>query len=98
MQRVSDIPSCGMIHFQVVTTMSLNLTQAKPGSPQEEPLLLTVEGVSRLLGISVRSVWRLTSAGELPGPITLGRSKRWARRTIEEYVAGKTAQRNALSR
>lgn len=65
---------------------------------QEPPLLLTVDEVARLLGISVRSVWRLTSLGELPGPITLGRSKRWARRAIEEYVAGKAAQSNPLSR
>lgn len=65
---------------------------------KQPPLLLTVDEVAHLLGISVRSVWRLTSGGELPGPITLGRSKRWARRTIEDYVAGKAAEINALNR
>ena len=93
-----DLPLHRMIYLQGITTMNLNLTQAELDSPQEKPLLLTVDGVSRLLGISVRSVWRLTSVGELPGPITLGRSKRWARRAIEDYVAGKAAQSNPLSR
>jgi prophage regulatory protein len=56
---------------------------------EEGPILLTVIEVSRLLGISVRSVWRLASSGDLPGPISIGRSKRWSRRVLEAYVEQK---------
>jgi len=59
----------------------------------DAPLLLDVKSVAWTLGIGVRSVWRLTSAGELPAPISVGRSKRWERRTIEAYVAAKMAAR-----
>lgn len=51
-----------------------------------EPLALTVEQVAQLLGISVRSVWRLSSAGDFPSPVSIGRSKRWARQAIEAYI------------
>ena len=54
-----------------------------------KPLALTVEQVARLLGISVRSVWRFSSAGELPPPISIGRSKRWDARAIEHFVESK---------
>lgn len=60
-------------------------------TPSLRPLVLKAEQVAELLGISVRSVWRFSSAGELPGPISIGRSKRWDRRTIEEFIRQKAA-------
>jgi len=57
-----------------------------------KPLALTAEQVGQLLGISVRSVWRFSSAGELPGPISIGRSKRWDVRTIEDFLLRKAAE------
>jgi len=53
------------------------------------PLLLKVNEVAELLNLSTRTVWRLTSIGELPSPISFGRSRRWVRITIEQYVAKK---------
>ncbi len=51
-----------------------------------ESILLTVREVAHLLCIGERTVWRLSSTGELPSPICIGRSKRWCRRAIEDYV------------
>ena len=60
-------------------------------TPNLKPIVLTAEQVGQLLGISVRSVWRFSSAGELPGPFSIGRSKRWDLRTIEEFIRRKAA-------
>ena len=69
----------------------------RPGTnrpvPAAPPLLWDVRGVARALGLGVRTVWRLSSAGELPPPISIGRSKRWERRRIEAWLAAKVAER-----
>ena len=65
--------------------------------PGEPALLLTVNEVARLLGISVRSVWRLASAGELPSPLSIGRSKRWERRSLEAFVQAKARPHSATA-
>jgi len=39
--------------------------------------LLKAEQVAELLSIHVRSVWRQSSAGELPAPIRIGGVTRW---------------------
>jgi predicted DNA-binding transcriptional regulator AlpA len=58
-----------------------------PPTDDDRSLLLTVEDVARLLKISIRSVWRLHSAGALPDPMPweLG-SVRWRRTDIETWV------------
>ena len=61
------------------------------GTRKLKPLALTAEQVAQLLGISVRSVWRFASTGELPHPISIGRSKRWDVREIEDFLRRKTA-------
>ena len=43
------------------------------------PLLLSVGQVGKLLSLSVRSVWRLVSIGELAAPVRIGRASRWKR-------------------
>ncbi len=60
-------------------------------SSADEALLWDVKAVARALGLGVRTVWRLSSSGELPAPISVGRCKRWERRAIEAYVAAKVA-------
>ncbi len=54
------------------------------------PLLLNVQQVAFLMGVSSRTIWRLVSLGELPAPVSLGRAKRWPREAIESYIAGKS--------
>lgn len=53
----------------------------------DESLLLKIEDVATLLRMSVRSVNRLRSAGDLPDPVELLSSVRWRRADIEAWVA-----------
>ena len=62
-----------------------------------DQLALSVQQVAFLLDISVRSVWRLTSSGELPCPVAIGRSRRWLRQAIDEYLARKAGECPALN-
>src|SRR5947209_4076411 len=55
-------------------------SEASPGE------LLKVSEVSRLLGVSVRTVWRLVSTGQLPKPLCIGRCRRWQRKDVEQFV------------
>jgi len=57
-----------------------------------DQLALSVQQVAFLLDISVRSVWRLTSSGEFPRPVAIGRSRRWLRHAIDEYLARKAGE------
>ena len=48
---------------------------------------LTVNEVARLLGMGVRSVWRMTEDGRLPQPIRLSvKMVRWDCRTMAAYL------------
>ena len=78
--------------------MTANRTTTDGGEARQRddsPILLNVREVARLLGIGERSVWRLVGSRRLPKPISLGRSKRWSRRGMEQYVdaASKAANR-----
>jgi len=47
-----------------------------------ERLGLSAREMGVRLGISVRQIWRLNSAGKLPKPVRLGGSVRWNREEI----------------
>jgi excisionase family DNA binding protein len=53
----------------------------------EVPALLRVEEVATLLGVSVRTVWRLVSRGELARPVAMGRCRRWFRSDVDDFLA-----------
>ncbi len=63
-----------------------NSIQLGNPSNREQSLALDARQVAFLLNISVRSVWRLTSSGELPKPVAIGRSRRWLRSAIENHL------------
>ncbi len=60
--------------------------QEKPDPPSR---LVDVKEVAQLLGLSRRTVWKMSTCGMLPPPIKLGRSSRWRRRDIESWIDGK---------
>ena len=69
--------------------MNTTETEGNPSTNEDGRLLLTVGHVARTLSLSIRTVWRLTSTGELPRPVSIGRAKRWERAAIEAYVKAK---------
>ena len=54
-------------------------------TPVVEALLLTEVETAQLLGVSPRTVWGLSDAGELP-TVRIGRAKRYDRRDIEAWI------------
>lgn len=61
---------------------------------ENEPILLTVKQVGHLVGLCERSIWRLSGSGKFPAPIALGRSKRWYRKSVEEFAADEAEKRS----
>ena len=47
--------------------------------------MLDVKRLAEKLGASVRTVWRLVSAGVLPKPVQVGGSTRWFESDIEAF-------------
>lgn len=50
------------------------------------PLLVTAEGVAKLLQVSKRTLWRLLSMGQLLPPVRLGGSVRWRLDEIKQWI------------
>lgn len=61
-----------------------------------EPLLIDLAGVSKMCGISVRTLHRMRDDGRLPRPLRLGDGKliRWAIADIVEWVEKLRAEAN----
>ena len=55
------------------------------------PLLLTVKETARLTQLGARTIWRYASIGLFPKPVYIGRSARWKREAVEQYVRDLTA-------
>jgi predicted DNA-binding transcriptional regulator AlpA len=52
-----------------------------------DPLLVSVDELSRMLGISPRSIWRRLSAGELVEPVRIGNCTRWRLDEVKAWIA-----------
>jgi excisionase family DNA binding protein len=52
-----------------------------------QPLLITVNELANQLGISVRTVWRLISSGEMVKPVRFGKNVRWRFDEIRQWIA-----------
>lgn len=53
-------------------------------------LLLSVEQVVMLLGISERKIWSMVSAGGFPAPKKIDRLTRWRRSDVDKWVESLT--------
>ena len=60
-----------------------------PSQPiqDHELQLLSAERLAELLDISVRTLWRMRSAGKLPAPLRVGSQARWSTATIRAWLA-----------
>lgn len=54
------------------------------------PRLLSAKELAEALGVSVRTIWRLTASGDLPAPVRIGggRVVRWPAAVVKSLVAG----------
>lgn len=61
--------------------------------------VINVREVAELLGVNVRTIWRLAQRGEIPAPIRLGdRVVRWRLSDLREHLDRKAAGGVAVSR
>ncbi len=63
---------------------------------EEQPelqTLLTLEQSAQVLQVSLRTIWKLISTGELPKPLRIGHSRRFRRADLENYIETLTAAR-----
>ncbi|MFC1634556.1 helix-turn-helix transcriptional regulator [Planctomycetota bacterium] len=49
--------------------------------------LCTAKELAEMLSLSVRTVWRLRSAGKLPQPVNVGSSCRWRVCDVEKWLS-----------
>ena len=61
-------------------------TESPTTGDSDETLLVPAETVAKMLSISVRSLWRLLSAGRLVPPVRLGRSVRWRVTEVRRWI------------
>lgn len=54
----------------------------KSNNANEQSIAISAKQLSRLLGVSLRQVWRLNATGKLPRPIRIGGSVRWNRAEV----------------
>lgn len=52
----------------------------------DDARLVPAATVAKMLSISVRSLWRLLSAGRLVPPVRLGRSVRWHVAEVQRWI------------
>ncbi|MCB1350036.1 MAG: helix-turn-helix domain-containing protein [Maritimibacter sp.] len=55
-------------------------------SPERGPALLTPQEVADRLKISLRHVYNLVGAGDLPPPLKVGRLSRWREADLASYL------------
>jgi excisionase family DNA binding protein len=61
-------------------------------------VLLNYVQASELLGISDNHLWRLNSAGKIPSPIHMGRSTRWRKQELEDWIKAGAPDREQWER
>ena len=49
--------------------------------------LLTAAEAAEMAGVGKRSWWRFSSSGKAPAPVRIGRSVRWRRAEIADWIA-----------
>ena len=56
-----------------------------PNLPAQS-IMLTVDGVAKMLACSPRSIYRLADAGRIPQPVRIGGLVRWPRAVLEQWI------------
>lgn len=67
-----------------LTTLSLSGDEETPGASQ--PMTLTRNQLAHELQVSSRTISRMVERGELPLPKTIGKSLRWYRPDVAEWL------------
>jgi excisionase family DNA binding protein len=61
---------------------------AKPEVRNVPSLLIRVEEVATLMGVSERTIWRRVSEKKFVAPVSVGSCTRWRRSDVEAFING----------
>ncbi|MFN7020399.1 MAG: helix-turn-helix transcriptional regulator [Phycisphaerales bacterium] len=68
-------------------------------SRKTDVAVINVREVAEILGVNVRTIWRLSQRGDIPAPIRLGsRILRWRLTDLREHLDRKAGGGVAMSR
>lgn len=85
------MPAMIVFVFSVVLDSLLakdsNVELSAAAAMKETNLLLSAEKVAEVLDISIRTLWRLRAARQIPAPIRVGGSVRWRTKDLEVWIA-----------
>lgn len=70
----------------MVTNNDNSALDIDDGRILEQPLLISVDQLAMILGISTRSVWRLLSAQKIVEPVRIGGAVRWRFAEIKNWI------------
>ena len=84
MPRPHDGPIAAGVPLAPRATVAA-LSQSDPDTRM--PALLSAADLADLLCVSIRHLERLNHRGRLPEPLRLGRSRRWRRGEIDNWIA-----------
>jgi excisionase family DNA binding protein len=68
---------------------------SNPGKEtRAEAILLTAKQVAEALQVSTRTLWRMLATGQLIEPLKIGRSVRWRKQELLDWIAKGCPQRS----
>ena len=73
-----------------IPVSAINEPQAQPNAVEratQSERLLDAKAVAKLLGVSARTVWRLSDGGRMPRPVRLGSLVRWKSDEIDDWIS-----------
>ena len=71
----------------MTTNDSSPIPVSSNNAPKVQPALITVAELAHLMQVSVRTLWRLLIAGQIPIPIRIGGNTRWRLEEINQWIA-----------
>ena len=73
-------------------TQEMTTTTQLPGhlrlAPEDHPerVLITVEELADMLGLSARTIWRMLSGGNMVEPVRIGKNVRWRLHEVRQWI------------
>ena len=73
-------------------TQGMTTTTPPPGqlrlAPDEHPerVLITVDELADMLGLSARTIWRMLSGGNMVEPVRIGKNVRWRLYEVRQWI------------
>ena len=73
-------------------TQGMTTTTLPPGqlrlAPDDHPerVLITVDELADMLGLSARTIWRMLSGGNMVEPVRIGKNVRWRLYEVRQWI------------